>query len=1384
MRKIYLLSIIALGGMGIMKGQKSSELDFKTPMPPESFQFKKRLVNNVSLYTGQPSVSIPIHTIDLDGMEIPITISYNTGGIKTDEDATFVGLGWSLSIGGEINRTNHGALDENYLMTTPYDSHSNGSAGIGFLKTPPNISGSNVPPGYYRQFCDSFTYSQIQDYLHFYQNAYYASDPLGAYESFDGRPDEFFYSMPGHSGKIMYSQKNSKFTTIPFDDIKTEYALSSTQIGSYTKKNLDFVFTLSNGYKVTFGREGIKSMYKLMTGGRLFDQTWQIGSITSPRGNSISYTYQPIEYALCTNYYPTSTLVSHNAIGSSESMKCNEVSNKDNLPKTIVFPEGKIQFNYDDRLDLMSGSKRLKEIVVYNSAGAIIKTVVLDHGYFDANYDAFTGNPNASNANVANKRLKLNSIKTIYGTNDNLNSNENYSFDYYLFDKIPSKTTTGRDHWGYFNGGVFGTPGSLSNFNPKTKSIHNWYSQIFSLKSIQYPEGGKKEFIYENHQAIPHERIERYYDEITDDRYSVKNNNLNVSGYGLNYFYPDVSNVQLPNYPSGHKVILGEEFEIKDIDTSLPLNEISLNISSDLPSKHPDYQNINREYNYVSFELQKKNGSSYENFLSLGEISKTSNSNGIIEQKLNVNMPGNALTPGFYRVAMVVYQPLLSQYSVNNINHSTAVSFKYRRKIKEDGRIGGLRIKQINTYSKDNTTPDYISQYSYLNDNEKSSGKIVSVPDYYEIVHVRTPFYTGPANDIDNGHVLALKTSNDPVRPLYKTSGSNVGYTKIIKKDINTITGEEIKESSYFTFQDPYFSDIPTSSLSRNQEPRDWQRGKLIKNQYFKNNEIIRENVYEYNGEAIEYEMDEVEEINTDLVDVSEFTCNYEPMQSKHIDLNNTWLNFVWTPTTVVPYNLYNPTGHISTTYIPYFKIYSGFDRIKSKTTSEYINGVPTLTTKENFSYFNNIYKQLEKQNTIYPDNTNSETTYKYASDLNDANMINAYMIATPLETETKNNGKTIAKSKIVYSKNNNTSSFILPTSILEYDLANPTISNEKMKYELYDSRGNIVQYSTASHGNVLFPTSIVWGYDKRQPIAKIEGATYSQIEPSIAEIVSASEKDANPSAYSLTPNQTEETLQNKLNEFRKKPELANYKISTFTYDPLIGIRSIVSHSGVGEYYQYDIANRLQSVKDGNGKTIKEYQYNLKGFVPNTNNTITYLNQANSSSFQRNNCAPNYIGGYYTYKVDEGTFFSNISQADANQKAVDDINVNGQNTANLNASCTPAPDVPCSFTPTDNMFITHHYSSFIYKPSINNVVASYTFSLPYQTSSLNWDQGVYVGSIAAGCAPSSNRTVTINSGSNIWDMTINTAGQLTLKLVSGTVVYSSTPVTFNFQYQK
>ncbi len=72
----------------------------------------------VGHYTGVSKISIPLYEIDLDGKKFPISISYHASGIKVGQEASWVGLGWALNIGGSITREMKG-WDDFYSGTHP-----------------------------------------------------------------------------------------------------------------------------------------------------------------------------------------------------------------------------------------------------------------------------------------------------------------------------------------------------------------------------------------------------------------------------------------------------------------------------------------------------------------------------------------------------------------------------------------------------------------------------------------------------------------------------------------------------------------------------------------------------------------------------------------------------------------------------------------------------------------------------------------------------------------------------------------------------------------------------------------------------------------------------------------------------------------------------------------------------------------------------------------------------------------------------------------------------------------------------------------------------------------------------------------------------------------
>ena len=78
---------------------------------PQAYAFAQYAEMPVSLFTGTPSISIPLFTIETGAYSFPISLSYHASGIKVSQEASWVGLGWNLNVGGSISRSVRGRDD-------------------------------------------------------------------------------------------------------------------------------------------------------------------------------------------------------------------------------------------------------------------------------------------------------------------------------------------------------------------------------------------------------------------------------------------------------------------------------------------------------------------------------------------------------------------------------------------------------------------------------------------------------------------------------------------------------------------------------------------------------------------------------------------------------------------------------------------------------------------------------------------------------------------------------------------------------------------------------------------------------------------------------------------------------------------------------------------------------------------------------------------------------------------------------------------------------------------------------------------------------------------------------------------------------------------------
>lgn len=118
----------------------------------------------------------------------------------------------------------------------------------------------------------------------------------------------------------------------------------------------------------------------------------------------------------------------------------------------------------------------------------------------------------------------------------------------------------------------------------------------------------------------------------------------------------------------------------------------------------------------------------------------------------------------------------------------------------------------------------------------------------------------------------------------------------------------------------------------------------------------------------------------------------------------------------------------------------------------------------------------------------------------------------------------------------------------------------------------------------------------------------------------------------------------------------------------------------VGSMVEYVVeAGRFSSSvskEDANQKALDALEAEGPGYANEhgTCETNLWYNVEKSKVFYKNDCEDGFIGAPYTYTVEAGKYTSDVSQEDADKKALDDIERNGQKQANLNGECIEDPN--------------------------------------------------------------------------------------------------------------
>jgi hypothetical protein len=305
-------------------------------------------------------------------------LSYHAGGIKVEEEASWVGLGWSLNAGGMIMRTVKGKDDmgaSGYLTSPKIMDIECGvpsSTPADLCRAPGIVNGfCSGDPQYYSirhlgGSCQVKVGGQIKDYS-------YVSDLTT-----DWQPDIYTFNIAGKSGKFVFDQdyfSNNKIHLLEHQNIIIK---TIGQPPFNSGHSVKWEITDEQGTKYLF--EGKETTSGVPSAGDNLVSGWVLNKIISPNGTEITFTYTAD--VVTQPYWFSEAFINdrlHTAPRSAPSFVQMQYLSR------IDFAEGYITFDRDllKRQDLQD-ARRLRAIKVFRKDNSLIKEFILQHGYFAA----------------------------------------------------------------------------------------------------------------------------------------------------------------------------------------------------------------------------------------------------------------------------------------------------------------------------------------------------------------------------------------------------------------------------------------------------------------------------------------------------------------------------------------------------------------------------------------------------------------------------------------------------------------------------------------------------------------------------------------------------------------------------------------------------------------------------------------------------------------------------------------------------------------------------------------------------------------------------------------------------------------------------------------
>ncbi|MDC6364024.1 MULTISPECIES: RHS repeat domain-containing protein [Flavobacteriaceae] len=1096
------LAFIFLGINNIFS-QEALELREYFPPSPTAQEFIKYGEYPVGMYTGVPSISIPLHNISVKDIEIPISLSYHSAGIQVDQIASEVGLGWSMNVGGLISKIPHGIPDD---------------VQNGFLKYDvPEVNeiGSD--------------YNFLDDVV------------LGER---DTESDMYHYTFAGYSGKFFFDREGET-RLVEETPIRIKY---------FEGVPSKFVITTENGVVYEFNET--EQTQTITLGGsneQSYTSSWHLSKITSVNQNDyVSFIYESVtpfstyQYnyreTTAVGYYPTNTYPSDHEFGHLSSIS--QTTHTPKRLKEVVFPNGKIVFaRQSGRLD--TSKERLDNMAVLSYNGVqydTIKSFEFVHDYYhsDINISAPINNPNPTD--VRRYRLKLTELRE-YNKNETEAKTHFFGYDENM---LPPVNSNGKDFWGYYNGQNSNTTlipkqDFKINSNDVGAADRNPYPEYMGngiLKRITYPTGGYTEFTFEPNEYVTTEG------EIVNAVKDVMAAGLdNVIG---NPPFLQDSIIFTPNY-SGYATLHIEASNRTSTTGTYPTvileqlgtyNHTLINHSI-TPGQYPNmYQNPPSSSEIeITFDPM---------FLDSG-----------VSYKLKVIVEGSSTSTEFDGAAYIIADITYKHKDTTNMTPVTKVA-------------GGLRIQQISSYNKPNELA-FSKKYEY------ASGKLIT-PEVFlrEQYLVQEVIYMSGGGDgcpSQSGFQRRF-LSGGTVQTLTLNGGSAVVYNSVNEYTVDDSNNNIGRTNYTFDIESDMVLPVPIAYFNGIiLIKKDWMGGQN------------RFTTMYPNGSTNFVKREERKYINKKYNEAQSYKM-YKVLPFAKMEGSSTscWRDL--------------PNTGIYKYSIVEYPIHSGIKLLSSTESTTRDENGSELTSMTSIFYDNDTHLQPTKTEEITSDGNTVVKEIHYPDDIENTTSLGLphisvsqkgiidklkggqlHQVAIPIQTVTtvKNNGgATLSKTTQRTHYSDFGGDLILADTIKSSKGVDSETLGElenRIVFEQYDGHGNPLQVTRADGSPIYY----IWGYNGQYPIAKIENATLSEVVSALG---------------GGTLSDYDEGDMEGINGLRNA--LSKAMITTYTYDPLIGVTSITDPRGYTSYYEYDDFNRLETVKDEEGNLLTDYQYHYK----------------------------------------------------------------------------------------------------------------------------------------------------------------------------------------------